>query len=122
MGKNIEINGWMAAFAAGKMCSRPSALGAQGTLIGRSFLSAWVRLARAGVTRAPQIIQKELDITMAFCSPPTSTTWTALSLLPGTRCNRFVLIAPPVNKAPQMRVKWQGVASRLLQEAAFQMM
>jgi isopentenyl diphosphate isomerase/L-lactate dehydrogenase-like FMN-dependent dehydrogenase len=31
----------------------------------------------AGVTRALQIIQKELDITMASAATPTSTTWTA---------------------------------------------
>ena len=36
-------------------------------LIGRSFLYGLGAYGEAGVTRALQIIHKELDITMAFC-------------------------------------------------------
>jgi len=43
------------------------ALGAKGTLIGRSFLYGLGAMGEEGVTRCLQIIQKELDITMAFC-------------------------------------------------------
>ena len=43
------------------------ALGAKGTLIGRSFLYGLGAMGEAGVTKALQILHKELDITMAFC-------------------------------------------------------
>ena len=43
------------------------ALGAHGTLIGRSFLYGLGAMGEAGVTRCLQIIASELDVTMAFC-------------------------------------------------------
>ena len=43
------------------------ALGAKGTLIGRSFLYGLGAMGEEGVTKCLQMIQKELDITMAFC-------------------------------------------------------
>ncbi len=61
-----------------------SALGALGTLIGRSFLYGLGAFGKAGVTRALQIIQKELDITMAFCGHTNINTVDRSILLPGT--------------------------------------
>ncbi len=43
------------------------ALGARGTLIGKSFLYGLGALGEPGVTRALEIIRKELDVTMALC-------------------------------------------------------
>ena len=43
------------------------ALGAKSTFIGRSFVYGLGAAGQAGVTRALEIIQKELDITMALC-------------------------------------------------------
>ena len=43
------------------------ALGAKGTYIGRAFLYGLGAMGEAGVTKALDIIHKELDITMAFC-------------------------------------------------------
>lgn len=43
------------------------ALGAKGTFIGRSYLYGLGAMGQAGVTKALEIIQKELDITMALC-------------------------------------------------------
>lgn len=43
------------------------ALGAKGTYIGRSMLYGLGAMGENGVTRALEIIQKELDLTMAFC-------------------------------------------------------
>ncbi|MDP1967847.1 MAG: alpha-hydroxy-acid oxidizing protein, partial [Burkholderiaceae bacterium] len=43
------------------------ALGARGTYIGRAFLYGLGALGQPGVTRALEIIHKELDLTMAFC-------------------------------------------------------
>lgn len=60
------------------------ALGARGTLIGRSFLYGLGAFGEAGVTRALQIIQKELDITMAFCGHTDIHQVDRSILLPGT--------------------------------------
>ena len=43
------------------------ALGARGTLIGKSFLYGLGALGEPGVTLALEIIRKELDVTMALC-------------------------------------------------------
>jgi len=43
------------------------ALGAKGVLIGRAMVYGLGAMGEAGVTKALQIIHKELDITMAFC-------------------------------------------------------
>ena len=43
------------------------AMGAKGTLIGRSYIYGLGALGQAGVTRALEVMQKELDITMALC-------------------------------------------------------
>jgi len=43
------------------------ALGARGTYIGRAFLWGLGAAGEAGVTKALEIIHKELDLTMAFC-------------------------------------------------------
>jgi L-lactate dehydrogenase (cytochrome) len=69
--------------AAGRTCLK-SGLGALGTLIGRRFLYGRCSFGEAGVTRALQIIQKELDITMAFCGHTNINTVDRSILLPGT--------------------------------------
>jgi len=43
------------------------ALGARGTMIGKSYAYGLGAMGEAGVTRALEIIQKELDVTMALC-------------------------------------------------------
>jgi len=43
------------------------ALGARGTYIGRAFAYGLGAMGEAGVTKALEIIHKELDLTMAFC-------------------------------------------------------
>ena len=60
------------------------ALGARGTLIGRSFLYGLGAYGEAGVTRALQIIHKELDVTMAFCGHTQIDNVDSGILLPGT--------------------------------------
>ena len=46
---------------------RAIALGAKGTYIGRAWLYGLGALGEQGVTKALEIIHKELDLTMAFC-------------------------------------------------------
>jgi L-lactate dehydrogenase (cytochrome) len=43
------------------------ALGARGTLIGRAYAYGLGAMGEAGVARALEIIEKELDVTMALC-------------------------------------------------------
>lgn len=65
-GKDIEV--WMdGGIRSGQDVLKARALGAQGTLIGRSFLYGLGAYGQAGVSKALQIIHKELDTTMAFC-------------------------------------------------------
>ena len=42
-------------------------MGAHGTMIGRSYIYGLGAMGQAGVTRALEVIQKEMDITMAMC-------------------------------------------------------
>ena len=66
VGSRIEV--WMdGGIRSGQDVLKAVALGARGTLIGRSFLYGLGAMGEAGVTQCLQIIQKELDITMAFC-------------------------------------------------------
>ncbi|MDP4073343.1 alpha-hydroxy acid oxidase [Acidovorax sp. A1169] len=83
VGKDIEV--WMdGGIRSGQDVLKARALGAQGTLIGRSFLYGLGAFGEAGVTRALLIIQKELDITMAFCGHTNINTVDRSILLPGT--------------------------------------
>jgi L-lactate dehydrogenase (cytochrome) len=43
------------------------AMGAKGTLVGRSYIYGLGAMGQAGVTKALEILQKELDVTMALC-------------------------------------------------------
>jgi L-lactate dehydrogenase (cytochrome) len=66
VGSDIEV--WMdGGIRSGQDVLKAVALGARGTLIGRSFLYGLGAMGEAGVTHALEIIAKELDITMAFC-------------------------------------------------------
>jgi len=44
-----------------------TALGARATMIGKAFAYGLGAMGEAGVTRALEIIHKELDVTMALC-------------------------------------------------------
>lgn len=83
VGKDIEV--WMdGGIRSGQDVLKARALGARGTLIGRSFLYGLGAFGEAGVTRALQIIHKELDVTMAFCGRTQIDTVDSSILLPGT--------------------------------------
>ena len=66
VGDKTEV--WMdGGIRTGQDVLRAVALGARGTLIGRAFLYGLGAGGRAGVTRVLEILQKELDLTMALC-------------------------------------------------------
>jgi L-lactate dehydrogenase (cytochrome) len=83
VGRDIEV--WMdGGIRSGQDVLKARALGARGTLIGRSFLYGLGAYGEAGVTRAHEIIQKELDVTMAFCGHTHIDQVDRGILLPGT--------------------------------------
>jgi isopentenyl diphosphate isomerase/L-lactate dehydrogenase-like FMN-dependent dehydrogenase len=66
VGDQIEV--WMdGGIRSGQDVLKAWALGARGTMIGRAMVYGLGAMGEAGVTKALQIIHKELDITMAFC-------------------------------------------------------
>ena len=69
---------------SGQDVLKARALGAQGTYIGRAFLYGLGAMGEAGVTKALEIIHKELDITMAFCGRTQIDTVDKSILLPGS--------------------------------------
>ena len=83
VGKMIEV--WMdGGIRSGQDVLKAVALGARGTMIGRSFLYGLGAMGEAGVTKALDIIAKELDVTMAFCGHTNIHTVDRKILLPGT--------------------------------------
>jgi L-lactate dehydrogenase (cytochrome) len=83
VGHRIEV--WMdGGIRSGQDVLKAVALGARGTLIGRSFLYGLGAMGEAGVTRCLEIIQKELDLTMAFCGHTDIRKVDRSILLPGT--------------------------------------
>ena len=66
VGGRCEV--WMdGGIRSGQDVLRALALGADGTMIGRAFLYGLAASGKTGVQQVLQIIQKELDLTMAFC-------------------------------------------------------
>ena len=83
VGNRIEVH-MDGGIRSGQDVLKARALGARGTYIGRAFLYGLGAMGEAGVTRALEIIHKELDITMAFCGHTQIDTVDKGILLPGT--------------------------------------
>ncbi|WP_145561882.1 alpha-hydroxy acid oxidase [Yersinia aldovae] len=66
VGANTEV--WLdSGIRSGQDVLKALALGAHATMIGRSFLWGLAAQGEQGVTKALDIIYKELDLSMAFC-------------------------------------------------------
>lgn len=66
VGKDMEV--WLdGGIRSGQDVIKALALGATGTMIGRSYIYGLGAMGEAGVTKALKIIANELDLTMAFC-------------------------------------------------------
>jgi L-lactate dehydrogenase (cytochrome) len=83
VGQKIEVH-MDGGIRSGQDVLRALALGAKGTYIGRAMLYGLGAMGEAGVTRALEIIHKELDITMAFCGHTQVDTVKREILLPGS--------------------------------------
>ena len=83
VGAQTEV--WMdGGIRSGQDVLKAWALGARGTMIGRAMVYGLGAYGEAGVTRALQMIHKELDVTMAFCGHTNIHTVDRSILLPGT--------------------------------------
>ncbi|MBZ8141235.1 alpha-hydroxy-acid oxidizing enzyme [Rubrivivax gelatinosus] len=83
VGSRIEVH-MDGGIRSGQDVLKAVALGARGTYIGRAFLYGLGAMGEAGVTKALQIIHKELDLTMAFCGRKRIADIGTDILLPGT--------------------------------------
>jgi len=83
VGDQTEV--WMdGGIRSGQDVLKAWALGARGTMIGRAMVYGLGAMGEQGVTKALQIIHKELDVTMAFCGRTQIGTVDRRILLPGT--------------------------------------
>jgi L-lactate dehydrogenase (cytochrome) len=83
VGDKLEV--WMdGGIRSGQDVLKAWALGARGTLIGRAMAYGLGAMGEAGVTKALQILHKELDVTMAFCGHTQLVNVDRSILVPGT--------------------------------------
>ena len=72
VGDKIEVH-FDGGIRSGQDVLKALSLGAKSTYIGRAFLYGLGAMGEEGVTKALEIIRKELDITMAFCGKRNAT-------------------------------------------------
>jgi L-lactate dehydrogenase (cytochrome) len=83
VGDTIEVH-MDGGIRSGQDVLKALALGAKGVYIGRAFVYGLGAMGEAGVTKCLQIIQKELDITMALCGLTDVKKVDRKILIPGT--------------------------------------
>ena len=83
VGSQIEVH-MDGGIRCGQDVLKARALGAQGTYIGRSYIYGLGAMGEAGVTKALEIVHKEMDITMALCGRTDINKVDKSMLLPGT--------------------------------------
>jgi L-lactate dehydrogenase (cytochrome) len=83
VGSQIEVH-MDGGIRSGQDVVKARALGARGVYIGRAFLYGLGAMGEQGVSKALEIIHKELDLTMAFCGRTQMDTVNKSILLPGT--------------------------------------
>jgi isopentenyl diphosphate isomerase/L-lactate dehydrogenase-like FMN-dependent dehydrogenase len=83
VGNQIEVH-MDGGIRSGQDVLKAVALGAKGVYIGRSYIYGLGAMGEAGVSKALEIIHKEMDITMALCGKTRIETIDKSILLPGT--------------------------------------
>ena len=66
VGEDVEVH-LDSGIRSGQDVLKALALGAKGTYIGRAFIYGLGAMGEAGVTKALEVIHKELDVSMALC-------------------------------------------------------
>jgi L-lactate dehydrogenase (cytochrome)/glycolate oxidase len=83
VGDQTEV--WMdSGIRSGQDVLKAWALGARGTMVGRAMAYGLGAMGEAGVSKALQILNKELDVTMAFCGHTQLRSVNRSILVPGT--------------------------------------
>jgi L-lactate dehydrogenase (cytochrome)/glycolate oxidase len=83
VGDQTEV--WMdSGIRSGQDVLKAWALGARGTMVGRAMAYGLGAMGEAGVSKALQILHKELDVTMAFCGHTQLRSVNRSILVPGT--------------------------------------
>ncbi|WP_027061354.1 alpha-hydroxy acid oxidase [Mesorhizobium loti] len=83
VGSTTEV--WMdGGIRTGQDVLKAWALGARGTMIGRAMIYGLGAMGEAGVSKALQMLHKELDVTMAVCGHTRITDVDRAILVPGT--------------------------------------
>ncbi|NOD85425.1 MULTISPECIES: alpha-hydroxy acid oxidase [unclassified Ruegeria] len=80
VGNDVEVH-LDSGIRSGQDVLKALALGARGTYIGRAFIYGLGAMGQKGVTTALEVIQKELDTTMALCGEKTVSALGAHNLL-----------------------------------------
>ncbi|NOC84441.1 alpha-hydroxy acid oxidase [Ruegeria sp. HKCCD6428] len=80
VGNDVEVH-LDSGIRSGQDVLKALALGARGTYIGRAFVYGLGAMGQKGVTTALEVIQKELDTTMALCGEKTVSALGAHNLL-----------------------------------------
>ncbi len=83
VGQQIEVH-MDGGIRSGQDVLKAVALGAKGTYIGRAMAFSLGAMGEAGVSKALELIHKELDLTMAFCGHTDINQVDQRILLPGT--------------------------------------
>jgi L-lactate dehydrogenase (cytochrome) len=83
VGKDIEVH-MDGGIRSGQDVLKAKALGAHGVYIGRAMLYGVGAMGEEGVSKALQIIHRELELSMAFCGHTQINTVDSNILLPGT--------------------------------------
>lgn len=83
VGDQIEVH-MDGGIRSGQDVIKALAMGAKGTYIGRSFLYGLGAMGEEGVTKCLEIIERELDLTMAFCGLTDVKNVDKKILIPGT--------------------------------------
>jgi L-lactate dehydrogenase (cytochrome)/glycolate oxidase len=83
VGDRIEVH-MDGGIRSGQDVLKAWALGARGTMIGRAMVYGLGAMGEAGVTKALQILHKELDVSMAFCGHTDIANVDKNILVPGT--------------------------------------
>ena len=83
VGSQIEVH-MDSGIRSGQDVLKAVALGAKGTYVGRAFLYGLGAMGGPGVSKALEIIHRELDLTMAFCGRTKVADVDTSILLPGT--------------------------------------
>ncbi|NOD30966.1 alpha-hydroxy acid oxidase [Ruegeria atlantica] len=85
VGNDVEVH-LDSGIRSGQDVLKALALGARGTYIGRAFVYGLGAMGQKGVTTALEVIQKELDTTMALCGEKTVSALGAHNLLVPEDC------------------------------------